>query len=52
MLQNKRYKNIGKNNFFIRIINPWNKLPKEILGIKTIKTFKNHLKRNLPSMSP
>nr|CAD2168049.1 unnamed protein product [Meloidogyne enterolobii] len=48
MLQNKRYKNIGKNNFFIRIINPWNKLPKEFLGIKTIKTFKNHLKKKSP----
>ena len=52
MLQNKRYKNIGRNDFFIRIINPWNKLPKEIHNIKTLNSFKNYLKKNLPNLRP
>ena len=31
LIQNREYSFKTKNNFFIRVINMWNKLPKEVI---------------------
>lgn len=43
-IQNKRITSKTKQNFFARVVNNWNKLPKEIMEISDTKNFKNQIK--------
>lgn len=44
LLQSKRFSNKAKQNFFYRIINIWNKLPKEAMEISHSKEFREFAK--------
>ena len=40
LIQNREYSFKTKNNFFIRVINMWNKLPKEVIECADPKKFR------------
>ena len=43
--------NSFKHSFFIRIIDKWNNLPKEIAEAENLNTFKNRLRCHLANFS-
>nr|CAD2185127.1 unnamed protein product [Meloidogyne enterolobii] len=45
LLQNQRYNSKSRNNFFIRNVTNWNKLPNEIMGIMHKKPFRKYIKK-------